>query len=99
MRIILLTVVFSIAGCRPERAPPKGSPEEEAAREKVRRMGGAAHRESSPGYPVIDVYLCGCKDVDDDSLAVVSSFPKVREMTLTGTSITDKGLKHLRGLN
>lgn len=34
----------------------------------------------------------GCQKVDDESLAVLASFPSLREVDLKGTSVTDKGL-------
>lgn len=38
----------------------------------------------------------GCKRVDDESLAVLSSFPSLRELDLKGTSVTEKGLEMFR---
>jgi internalin A len=34
----------------------------------------------------------GCQKVDDESLAVLASFPALRELDLKGTSVTDKGV-------
>jgi internalin A len=38
----------------------------------------------------------GCQKVDDESLAVLASFPALREIDLKGTSVTDKGLTMFR---
>jgi Leucine-rich repeat (LRR) protein len=34
----------------------------------------------------------GCQKVDDESLAVLASYPNLRELDLKGTSVTDKGV-------
>lgn len=38
----------------------------------------------------------GCKRVDDESLAVLASYPSLRELDLKGVSVTDKGLAMFR---
>ena len=98
MRYLLFFVIPMVAGCTGNFGQPDVPPEEEKARLKIFEMGGAAHRTKAPGYPVRDVYLLGCKDIDDDSLSIVTNFPHVRNLTLSYTKITDKGLRHLRGL-
>src|SRR3954451_8099491 len=40
--------------------------------------------------------LQGCNRVDDESLAVLASFPSIRELDLKGTSVTEKGLAMFR---
>jgi internalin A len=40
--------------------------------------------------------LQGCNRVDDESLAVLASFPSLRELDLKGTSVTEKGLAMFR---
>jgi internalin A len=40
--------------------------------------------------------LQGCNRVDDESLAVLASFPAIRELDLKGTSVTEKGLAMFR---
>jgi hypothetical protein len=40
--------------------------------------------------------LQGCQKVDDESLAVLTKFPALRELDLKGTSVTDKGLAMFR---
>jgi Leucine-rich repeat (LRR) protein len=40
--------------------------------------------------------LQGCNRVDDESLAVLASFPALRELDLKGTSVTEKGLAMFR---
>lgn len=40
--------------------------------------------------------LQGCNRVDDESLAVLASFPALREVDLAGTSVTEKGLAMFR---
>jgi len=34
----------------------------------------------------------GCQKVDDESLAVLASYPALRELDLKGTTVTDKGV-------
>jgi internalin A len=38
----------------------------------------------------------GCQKVDDESLAVLASFPAIRELDLKGTSVTEQGLAMFR---
>jgi hypothetical protein len=40
--------------------------------------------------------LQGCSQVDDESLAVLATFPVLREVDLKGTSVTEKGLALFR---
>ena len=40
--------------------------------------------------------LQGCIKVDDESLAVLATFPSLREVDLKGTSVTEKGLATFR---
>ncbi|HZT33371.1 MAG TPA: hypothetical protein VFA33_26015 [Bryobacteraceae bacterium] len=40
--------------------------------------------------------LQGCSRVDDDSLAVLATFPALRELDLKGTAVTDKGIAMFR---
>ena len=40
--------------------------------------------------------LQGCNRVDDESLAVLATFPALRELDLKGTSVTEKGLAAFR---
>ena len=40
--------------------------------------------------------LQGCNRVDDESLAVLASFPAIKELDLKGTSVTEKGLAMFR---
>jgi hypothetical protein len=40
--------------------------------------------------------LQGCNRVDDESLAVLATFPALREIDLKGTAVTEKGLAALR---
>ena len=40
--------------------------------------------------------LQGCSLVDDDSLALLATFPALRELDVTGTAVTDKGIAKFR---
>jgi internalin A len=40
--------------------------------------------------------LQGCQRIDDESLAVLASFPSLRELDLKGTSVTEKGIAMFR---
>src|SRR5205823_6413190 len=40
--------------------------------------------------------LQGCNKVDDESLAVLATFPALRELDLKGTAVTEKGIAAFR---
>lgn len=101
-RLVLIAVFlissFGIAAWYMHISQPRYDAEEERLRLKIFAMGGSAHREASPGYPVITMYLHSCEAINDQTIVIVNSFPKVRELTLAYTNISDKGLTSLNGL-
>jgi hypothetical protein len=89
----------SIAPAKPAAAsaaqpvvPPKPAPEDPS--DRVARLGGKIERENSA---VIGIDFFGT-DIGDNDLEVLSSFPDLQTLGLSGTKVTDAGLAHLVGL-
>src|SRR5262249_23951953 len=74
------------------------SAEETKAIDAVVQLGGKITvDEDAPGKPVVGVSLKRCRITAAD-LACLEELPKLRELDLTLTDVTDAGLEHLNGL-
>jgi Leucine-rich repeat (LRR) protein len=66
--------------------------------ERIEKLGGSARVDpDQPDRPIVYVHL-GLSKVTDDDLELLVAFPKLRELDLNGTKITNAGLVHLKAL-
>src|SRR5437868_15459383 len=64
----------------------------------VELLGGKVEKDvQEPDHPVVTVLL-GHTDVTNDQLKRIRSLPKLRELWLQGTKITDKGMDCLQSM-
>lgn len=89
-RVLLAFLLVFLAGC--------GSEQDRALAEIKRLDGNCTVDPSSPDKPVVVVDL-GFRSADDTILEQVKKFPKLRELYLWNTGVTDAGLVHLQGLS
>jgi hypothetical protein len=81
--------------------PELPSDEEKAiatAIEEIEKLGGKVETNSNGNVDKVDLARAGEK-VQDGHLVLLRVFPLLDTLDLTGTPITDQGLKHLKGLN
>jgi hypothetical protein len=98
---VLGAILSSLAHRGPGEGPrpikvPSG---EAAAVKKIEALGGTCEPDDAEGEGhIVEVTLEG-RPVDDASLALLRSFPKLRSLDLAQTRITDRGLRDLATLS
>ena len=99
-RLALLIALGTLHGIRPAGAGGPGplTPPQQEAADKLKAKGASVMQLAADSDLLsVDLGIAG-KAVGDAELALVKELPKVSELDLHGTSITDAGLANIEGL-
>jgi Leucine-rich repeat (LRR) protein len=82
----------------PEKEKPKPPEPENPVVARVKKLGGKAKvDDKAPGKPVVEIDLSNLR-INDDDLAILAEAPTLRVLHLTQSTVTAKGLEHVRNL-